>query len=181
MDLRETSNPFFKVGKIMFSVGDLVVYGKTGVCRVEGQCEKELLKNQKRMYYVLKPANSDNSVIYAPTDSDKVFIRPIISKSEAEELILKIPQISEENGKRILTKEEYEEKIKTHRCEDLVGLTNNLYNKKKSALENRKKPGFVDEKYMALAEKLLFGELAAALEIPIEDVKKYISQKLNNM
>ena len=68
--------------------------------------------------------------------------------------------------------------IATHNCEDLVGLTFRLYNKKKTALENRKKPGFIDERYMALAEKLLFGELAAALEIPFDQVKNYIGEKL---
>ena len=42
------------------------------------------------------------------------------------------------------------------------------------------KPGFVDEKYLLLAEKLLFGELSAALGIPFDEVKDYIGIKLNN-
>ncbi len=164
----------------MLRVGEKVVYGKTGVCIVEGQCEKEIIKNQKRLYYILKPVNNENSTIFAPVDSNKVFVRPVITKDEAEELILRIPEIAESSADIELTKEQYEAMIATHNCEDLVGLTVRLYNKKKSALENRKKPGFVDERYMALAEKLLFGELASALEISFDDVKGYIGKKLNN-
>ncbi len=163
----------------MLKVGEKVVYGKTGVCIVEGQCEKELIKNQKNLYYILKPESSENSTIYAPVEG-KVFIRPIMTKAEAEDLIQRIPEITENSADVELTKEQYEAMISTHNCEDLVGLTCRLYNKKKSAIENRKKPGFVDERYMALAEKLLFGELAAALEIEYDEVKPYIGEKLNN-
>ncbi len=162
----------------MFSVGEYVVYGKTGVCLVEGRCEKEIIKNKKTLYYELKPIYAENSVIYAPVESNKVFIRPLISREEADDLISRIPEITEAAEERLLTKEEYEEKISSHNPEELIRLTFKLYNKKKSALENRKKPGFIDEKYMALAEKLLFGELAAALDIQPENVKKYISEKL---
>ncbi len=162
----------------MFNTGELVVYGKTGVCRVDGLCEKELARNDKRNYYILKPLNTENSVIYAPVDSNKVYMQPIMSKVQADELILRIPEITENFGDKNLSREEYEEIISSHSCEGLVCLTFKLYNKKKTALENRKKPGFVDERYMALAEKLLFGELAAALEIPVDSVKEYISEKI---
>lgn len=165
---------------ILLKIGEKVVYGKTGVCIVEGQCEKEFIKNQKKQYFVLKPLGNQNNTIFAPVDGNKVFIRPIITKTQANELILKIPEISENTENTELTREQYETMIATHNCEDLVGLTTRLYQKKKSALENRKKAGLVDERYMALAEKLLFGELSAALEIPFENVKSYISEKLNN-
>lgn len=162
----------------MLKIGEKVVYGKTGVCIVQGQCEKELVRNQKKLYFVLKPLGNENNTIYAPAEGNKVFIRPIITKDEADELILRIPQITEDCENIELDREQYEAMIATHNCEDLVGLTFRLYNKKKTALENRKKPGFIDERYMALAEKLLFGELAAALEIPFDQVKNYIGEKL---
>ncbi len=162
----------------MLKIGEKVVYGKTGVCIVEGQCEKEIVRNQKRLYFILKPLGSENNTIFAPAEGNKVFIRPIITKEEADELILRIPEITQSSEGIELDKEQYEAMIATHNCEDLIGLTFRLYNKKKNALENRKKPGFVDERYMALAEKLLFGELAASLEIPFDEVKNYIGQKL---
>ncbi len=164
----------------MFNIGDKVVYGKTGVCTVENKCEKEIIKNEKRLYYVLKPQSNPNSTIFAPVDSQKVFIRHVMTKDEAEKLILEIPDISGRAADIELSREQYETMIATHNCEDLVGLTYRLYTKRMSDIENRKKPGFVDEKYLLLAEKLLFGELSAAIGIPFDEVKDYIGEKLNN-
>ncbi len=162
----------------MLQTGDKIIYGKTGVCTVEGQCEKELTRNDKRLYYILKPFNSETSTIFAPVENNKVFMRPLISKEEAERLIQRIPEITEATADIELSKEQYEIMVSTHNCEDLIGLTVRLYHKKKDAIANRKKPGFIDEKYMALAEKLLFGELATVLEIPFDEVKGYIAQRL---
>lgn len=165
----------------MLEIGAMVVYGKTGVCTVEGQCEKELVRNQKRLYYILKPFGSPNSTIFVPAEDNKVFVRPIMSKKEADSLIEKIPEIIESSANIELSKEQYDLMIATHNCEDLVGLASRLYQKKKLALENRKKPGYVDERYMALAEKLLLEELACALEMTCDQVKEYIGKKLNIM
>lgn len=164
----------------MFSKGEKVVYGQTGVCLVTDVCEKELIKGQKRTYYVLKPLNQENNTIYAPADSEKVFIRGVITCEEAEELISKIPEISESAEDFEDSKEEYRNCLSTHRCSDLVKLTSQIYRKKKTAQENRKKLGFVDEKYMNLAENLLFGELACALGLKPDEVKEYIADKLKN-
>ena len=63
----------------MFQKGDKIVYGQTGVCIVEDVVEKALIKNEKKLYYLLKPLFQQNNVIYAPVDSDKVFMRHVIN------------------------------------------------------------------------------------------------------
>lgn len=162
----------------MFSKGDKVVYGQTGVCVIEDIVEKALIKNEKKKYYVLKPLFQQNNVIYAPADSGKVLIRPVMTKQQAEELISRIPQIisgaSDETG----TIDSYREELEFHKAENLVLLTAQIYRKKKLAKLNRKKLGFVDEKYMHIAEELLFGEFSAVLGIPIEKVPEYIESKI---
>ena len=163
----------------MFSIGEKVVYGNTGVCVIEDITEKELIKNSKKTYYVLKPVFQQNNTIYAPSDSNKVFIRPIMKKQEAEELIKRIPEIKENINNICLSDEDYRTELSAHNCDNLVKLTALLYQKKKTANAAKKKLGFSDEKYMRLAENLLFGELAAALDISIEDVPAYIKNILN--
>ncbi len=162
----------------MFKIGDKIVYGQTGVCEITDICEKELIRNQKRQYYMLKPLFQQNNIIYAPCDSDKVFMRYVISKKEANGLIDRIPDI-----KSALKSENYDtEKIKaefaSHNCDDLIGLTIKIYEKRQTARENKKKLGFSDEKYMHLAEELLFGELSVALDIPRNSVQEYIKSRL---
>ena len=68
--------------------------------------------------------------------------------------------------------------METYDCVDLIKLTMSLYVKKKEAEAQKRKFGAVDERFMKEAEELLFGELAAALDIPREDVRGYIEKAL---
>ena len=71
----------------MFQAGELVVYGSTGVCRVEDFAGLDGPgEDRGKRYYLLKPLWQDG-VIYAPMDSEKVPMRPVISRTEAEALI----------------------------------------------------------------------------------------------
>ncbi len=168
----------------MYQVGELVLYGSTGVCKIEEIKEQDFPSTgEKRLYYVLRPLYED-CVISAPVDSDKVFIRPIISRQEAEELIGNIPYIQapvyQSKISRELT-EHYEAILKRHDCRSLVQLTMSIYTKKQALLSQKRKFGTVDERFLKRAEDLLFGELAAALKIPREQVQEYISEKLGAM
>lgn len=163
----------------MFKTGEKIIYGQTGVCEVIDICEREFVKRQKKQYYVLKPISLDNNLIYAPTENGKVFMRYLITKEQAEELIDSIPKIvqklSESNE---ITKEEYAEKINNHTLEDLVELTAIIYSKKLSVAKMKKRLNAIDEKYMKIGEGLLFGELSAALGIAFDDVQEYITKKI---
>ena len=68
----------------MFSVGDLIVYSETGVCRVEQIGPPPFDPKAKREYYTLSPMNC-RETIYVPVDT-QVFMRPILSREAAEEL-----------------------------------------------------------------------------------------------
>ena len=74
----------------MYQVGELIVYGGTGVCRVEAVATPQQRGPEAgRQYYLLKPLYQDGT-IRIPVDS-KVFMRPVISRQEAEALIDAIP------------------------------------------------------------------------------------------
>lgn len=74
----------------MHQVGELIVYGGTGVCRVEAvETPQQRGPEAGRQYYLLKPLYQDGT-IRIPVDS-KVFMRPAISRQEAEALIDAIP------------------------------------------------------------------------------------------
>lgn len=76
----------------MFQVGELIVYGGEGVCRVEavGPITMSGVKSDKP-YYTLAPLYRMGK-IYAPVDTT-VLMRPVLSRKEAEDLIRKIPEI----------------------------------------------------------------------------------------
>jgi len=160
----------------MFAKGDLIIYGSTGVCRVleVGPMQGSTGADADRLYYTLTPVYATGT-IYIPVDT-KVFMRPIIDRQQAEELIARIPQIREDlccsRDPKMLA-ERYRASLLTHQCEDLVQLIKSIYAKNHTA---GRKPGHIDQQYMKRAQELLHGELAAALDLPIEDMETYISE-----
>ena len=75
-------------------------------------------------------------------------------------------------------KEHYKSCMDSYECEDLIHITMSLYVKRQEAMEQKKKFGAVDERYMKEAENLLFGEFAAALGIERDSVSAYIAAKI---
>ena len=70
----------------LYNVNDVVVYGNTGVCRVVDIGTPQFHGvDKKQCYYTLKPIFGDG-VIYCPVDNNRVFIRLVISKEEAEKI-----------------------------------------------------------------------------------------------
>lgn len=165
----------------MFEVGTLVQYGCTGVCKIEEIREQEFpATGEKRLYYMLAPLY-ERTKISVPVDSDKIFLREIITKEEAEHLISIMPTLHPEICHSRVTRElteRYETILKSHDCEQIAELALSIYHKKLEAAEHNRKFGSIDEKFLRQAENLLFGELAAALEIPRESVLDYIDEKL---
>ncbi len=165
----------------MYQAGDLILYGRTGVCRVEEITTiKQRGSSEETMYYILKPLYQTCNIT-TPVNNEKVFSRPIISREEAEEAISAIPGMEPEvyyNRNLNQLREYYKTRMETYDCRDLLKLTMSLYVKKREMEQQKRKFGAVDERYMREAEELLFGELAAALEIPKDEVRDYIGRSL---
>lgn len=165
----------------MYQAGELILYGRTGVCRVvEITALKQRGTDAEQMYYVLKPLYQSCNIT-TPVGNTKVFSRPIISREEAERVIGAIPTVKPEayhNRNLNQLREHYRSCMETYDCVDLIKLTMSLYVKKKEAEAQKRKFGAVDERFMKEAEELLFGELAAALDIRREDVRGYIEKAL---
>ncbi len=164
----------------MYNIGEMVIYGESGVCRITDITEREGIGEMPAMYYKMQPCYQGYT-IYAPVENGKVFMRPIISKEEAIELIDKIPTIKAEIHQGISLRELiecYESMVKTHSCDDLCQLAMSIHAKKQQCIKNKRKIGAVDEKYMKKAEDLLFGELAIVLDIPKNEVPKFIEKRI---
>lgn len=163
----------------MFQIGEYVMYGGTGVCQITGVTERPV-RGGVRRYYAIRPLYQ-SCMIYAPVDSDKVFMRPVISREEAERLIDGIPSVRAEAVQGCALREltdSYEASLRTHDCGDLVELTMSIYAKKRAAQAGGRKIGTVDAAFMKRAEDLLFGELAVALDMPRDEVPEYIASRV---
>ena len=167
----------------MFSIGDTVMYGGTGVCVVEDITTMKLSGMDKpREYYVLRP-KYQSGIIQTPVDGTKIPIRPVLTRAEAEALVDTIPEVTaaictEKNLSAL--RNHYQQQMSSFDCVDLIRMTKSIYAKKKDAESRQKKIGMTDEKYLRRAEDLLYGELAVALDIPREAVSAYITDRLGS-
>lgn len=163
----------------MYQTGELIVYGATGVCRVEG-CTGLDRPGEKRQYYRLKPLWQDG-VIYTPVDGGKVPMRPVMSREEAETLIDRIPDIPAapcQGGTAQALARQYQSAVREGGHQSLVELMKAIYGKRRQAEAKNRRLGLVDERYMKQAERMLYGELATALGIPYDGVEEYIAARL---
>ncbi len=160
----------------MHSVGDLVVYGSVGVCKVEAIGVPALSGvDSTKDYYTLAPLYKDGR-IYAPVDTC-TFMRPVMSRDDALSLVRRIPTIDEsiyESSQMGQLKEHYQALLLSHDCADLVHIIKSVYVKGRALAENRKSLGNVEAQYLKRAEEMLYDELAVALSMPRGDVKGYI-------
>lgn len=161
----------------MFSPGDLVVYGGEGVCRVEKIGPAGVPGAEKdRMYYTLSPLYRTGQVL-TPVDT-RVLIRPVIDRTEAEELVKALPDMDAEEPAAAtnprLLKEYYHDIVTSYDCRRQAELIGMIALRRRRAMSSGKKPSQMDERYGKRAEDQLYGELAAALGIRRGEVEEYI-------
>lgn len=160
----------------MFAVGDKIIYGENGVCTVEKIAPLSMSGAPKdKLYYHLCPLVGSGTY-FAPVDSG-AFMRPIMSREEAEALISSIPDIEPAicNDNRFNHVDAYyKELFKLHTCEALVSIVKGL----RTRMSERKTKSSRAEATMKRAKDILHGELSVALNMDIDEVETYIASRL---
>ena len=167
----------------MFEREDYVFHESGGVCQIF-DIQTAPLDNMPadRKYYVMKPVHDPNSVIYIPVDSDQIFLRRLMDRSEAEELLNRIPSvhtIDEPNSKLLRAK--YIESMRTHDPVEWVRVIKTVYLRTNT---NPPRSGRISETERSFAENAkrhLHTELALALGLHEQDVESYISNRIQKM
>ena len=68
----------------MFEKGEYIVYGRSGICRIEDITHLDIAgADRKKLYYVLAPLSSGSSRIYFPVDKENAHARRLITEQEA--------------------------------------------------------------------------------------------------
>ena len=77
----------------MYQVGDYIVKALNGVCKVKAIVHPDFVSDKKKLYYLLTPVADENANLYVPVDRGDESARPVMTESEAENLVKKIPTI----------------------------------------------------------------------------------------
>lgn len=167
----------------MYELGEYIIYGSHGVCRVEGIGSLNISGIDKSIEcYTLQPVFSKASTLYTPVDNAKVCMRKVISNEEALELLHQIPDaplLWIENDRQ--REEAYKEALKDHDCMGWVKIIKTLFVRKQERQSLGKKLTFTDEKYLSLAQNLLFGELSIALDMNKGEVESLVLDLLEQL
>ena len=159
----------------MFSVGDKIIYGENGVCTVSDIGSLPMDSAGGRVYYHLTPLVG-SGMYFTPVDS-AAYMRPVMSRAEAEALIASIPGIEPAvcNDTRFNHVDAfYRELFKQHSCEALVSVIKGL----RSRMAEKKTKSSRAEATMKRAKDILHGELSVALGIGIGEVEDYIARSI---
>ena len=158
----------------MFQAGDMIIYGRMGVCRVEGIEDRE-----GQPYYRLVTLYQKCTIL-TPVNG-RIFMRLVLTREEADALIDSIPSVHvapvECRAVRELT-ERYLDSMNTCDAAELLAMTMSIYAKKKRAEEDNRKFGAVDERFLREGEAVLYAELGVSLGIPPKEVPKYLRRRL---
>ena len=164
----------------MFNIGEYIVYGMNGVCRVEeiGPMNMSGVESDK-IYYTLLPLYTRGSRVFTPVDNQKVVMRPVISKQEACQLIDDMSSIDEievvDDKRRELA---YKEAVKSCDCRELIRIINTALKRKEERSAQGKKMSACDERYLKQAQDTLYGEFAISLKIEKGEVQDFITNRM---
>ena len=159
----------------MFSVGEKIIYGENGVCTVSEIGALPMDGPGGKVYYHLKPLVGSGTY-FTPIDS-AAYMRPVMSREEAEALIDAIPDIEPAicTDSRFNHVDEFYKKLfKEHSCEALVSIVKGL----RCRMAERKTKSSRAEATMKRAKEILHGELSVALGMDYKEVEPYILSRI---
>lgn len=166
----------------MVSIGDTVLYGATGVCKIEALTEREIF-GEKKSYFVLKPVSSVQSTVFVPADNEALLLKmhKILSREEILEIIDSVASLDdiwiEDEQKR---RTRFSDIIHGGDRLQLMLLVRTLYNAQQKKREEGKRLHLMDERFMSEAERLLYDEFSAVLGISQSEVVPFIIERIEN-
>ena len=155
----------------MFKVGNYIIYGANGVCKVEKVGKLDITGiPADRDYYTLSPVYA-SGMIYTPIDNTAIVMRDVIGKKEAEEFLNKIDTLEavwDDSDKK--REEMYKDALKSCELSKMVKIMKTLNKIRVMREANGKKVTNSDEKYFTTACDKVSGEIAIALDREKQDV-----------
>ena len=162
----------------MFSVGDKIIYGENGVCTVSKIAPLDQSgASPGRLFYHLEPLIG-SGIYFTPVDSG-AFMRPVISREEAEALIDAMPSIAPaicRDNRFNHVDAFYKELFRQHSCEALVAIVKGL----RERMNEKKTKSSRAESTMKRARDMLHGELSIALDMEVSEVEDYILSRIGD-
>ena len=163
----------------MFAIGDTVMYGTQGVCRIVGT-DRKRLRDREMEYLILRPVYDENFTLFVPLANERLTskMHSILSADEAVEMIDKVigedtVWISDDALRR-------ETQLRTISSGDRLNILRMIKSIHLHRIQQEEKGRTLhqsDENILRQAEKLVYDELAVVLGKRPDEILPYILEK----
>lgn len=166
----------------MYSIGDNVIYGSSGVMKIV-DIRRERILSDEREYYVLKsPRAQAGAFTFVPVDNEKLtsMMRHLPTKEEIMEILHSGEIASEEEwvkDNRIRT-DRFKQVIERGDLREIIAMIRLIYKMGLSRQAEGKKKLVSDESTRLKAERLISAEFSLVLGIPEDEVGDFIAKEL---
>lgn len=160
-----------------YKIGDHIMYLSSGVCLIDDIRDETFGGTPARTYYVMHALSDPKSVIYVPTDSEKLVssMLPLLSKEELEALISDLDNTKIEWIPDIKQRAAYfSELVSEGSRPKIFALLKSLYSLKLEFEAQKKRFYASDERVLNSISKLVCEECSIVLEIEYNAVIDYI-------
>ena len=162
-----------------FSKNEHVFHESGGVCEILDILTAPLEGMPKdRVYYVMRSLHDANGVIYAPVDSDAIFIRPLLSRGQAERLLTEmdaIEPIDEPNPKLLRAK--YVEAMQTYLPSEWIRVIKTATVRMQLLSLRSQRMSETERSYYENAKRNLCEELSIVLGMQSHEVEALFAEK----
>ena len=160
----------------MFKINDSVIHCREGLSTIIA------MNNMNGKDYFLVSVNrSSGETIYVPVDTASNIIRPLMSKKDADDLLLYIKKLKKDfNSNTKQRRDAYKKKLSSGDVKEIAYLYRQLYFYEKIGGENNTeiKLGPVDIDMLEHAQNMLMDELSLTYSVSRDKVKDYIEGKI---
>lgn len=161
----------------MFEIGELIVYGTNGVCRVKDICPSPFNKDDGRLYYVLEPLHdTSNFVIYSPIDNSTVIMRRLLSSDKVREIMSALPDIEMiEVPMEKRRRDVYRDTLQTADPMEYIRLIKTVAHRRAEFRRTRRRLPDIDNDSEHTARKCVYDEFSAVLGVCREEINRIIT------
>lgn len=163
-----------------FNVGDNVVYGGNGVCKIARIEEMSFFNAMPEEYYVLEPVfGGQSSTMFVPSSNEIMMakMKPVISREEAEEILLHMKDNPMEwPEEKNVRKETFSKILLSGDRKSILSLIVTITQYQMARESEGKRLNLQDEKFLEDAKKIMKTEVAVAFGIDISEVDQLLQK-----
>lgn len=164
----------------MFKVGDTVLYGSDGVCKIS-EITQKVFGDTSIEYYVLTPLYDNKSTFFVPTKNEKLKgkMHYVLSADEIKSVIDNCDDSFEWIDNDAKRSEEFKEIISCGELNKIARLTKCITRHKDEIIQKGKKLHKSDEIIYKEAIKILYEEFAMVINVTKDDIADVLCKKIS--